>query len=84
MIQMALNGKGEPAPTMLQAATQLVTIEFFRQWQTYQNGVHLDWDTFRSIDFEALALEALGAAGLTFTGNQVAGAPTNPPAGTTR
>lgn len=68
---MALNGQGEPAPTMLQAATQYVKIELFTQWQTYQNGVHMDSDTFNSIDFEALAIAALGSAGLTFTGRQV-------------
>lgn len=72
---MALNGEGEPTPTLLQTATQAVTIELFRQWQTYRNGVHMDWDTFRSIDFEALALEALSASGMTFTAGQVAGAP---------
>lgn len=75
MIQMALNGEGEPTPTLLQEATQAVTIELFRQWQTYRNGVHMTWDTFRSIDFEALALEALGTAGLKFTGDEVTGMP---------
>lgn len=72
---MALNGEGEPAPTLLQTATQFVKIELYRQWQTYQNGVHMDRDTFDSIDFEALALEALGAAGLTFTADGVTDVP---------
>jgi hypothetical protein len=60
---MALHGEGEPAPTRLQAATQAATIELFTQWQTYRNGVHMDWDTFRSIDFRAIAVATLTAAG---------------------
>ncbi len=60
---MALNGVGEPAPTLLQVATQAATIELFTQWQTYRNGVHMDWDTFRSINFRAIAVATLTAAG---------------------
>lgn len=63
MIQMALHGEGEPRPTLLQQAEQAVKIELFAQWQTYRNGVHMDWDTFRSIDFRALAIAALTGAG---------------------
>ena len=60
---MALHGEGEPRPTLIQQATQAVTIALFEQWQTYRNGVHMDWDTFRSINFEALAIAALTGAG---------------------
>lgn len=60
---MALHGEGEPQPTLLQVATQAATIELFTQWQTYRNGVHMTWDTFRSIDFRALAVATLTAAG---------------------
>jgi hypothetical protein len=58
---MALHGEGEPAPTRLQAATQAATIELFTQWQTYRNGVHMDWDT----DFETIALAVIMAAGFS-------------------
>lgn len=67
MIQMALNGAGEPHPTLMQAATQAATIELFTQWQTYRNGVHMDWDTFRSIDFHAIAVAVLTGAGFSVT-----------------
>lgn len=63
MIQVTLNGVGEPRPTLVQAATQAATIELFAQWQTYNNGVHMNWDTFRSIDFRAIAVAALTGAG---------------------
>jgi hypothetical protein len=62
---MALNGKGEPQPTLLQVATQAATIELFTQWQTYRNGVHMDWDTFRSIDFRSIAVAVLTGAGFS-------------------
>lgn len=75
MIQMALNGEGEPRPTMLQVATQAATIELFTQWQTYHNGVHMDWDTFRSIDFRALAIAVMTASGWEFTADEVADMP---------
>lgn len=65
MIIMALNGEGEPQPTRLQAAVQAAKIELFTQWQTYRNGVHMDWDTFRSIDFETIALAVIMAAGFS-------------------
>jgi len=60
---MALNGEGEPRPTLMQVATQAATIELFRQWQTYANGVHMDYDTFRSINFRAIAEAVIAAAG---------------------
>ena len=62
---MALHGEGEPAPTLLQTAEQAVKIELFTQWQTYRNGVHMDRDTFDSIDFRALAVAAITGAGFT-------------------
>lgn len=61
---MALHGEGEPQPTLLQAATQAATIELFTQWQTYANGVHWNYDSFRSVDFRALAAAVLTAAGV--------------------
>lgn len=60
---MALYGEGEPQPTLLQVATQAATIELFTQWQTYRNGVHWDYDSFRSVDFRAIAVAVLTAAG---------------------
>lgn len=69
---MALNGEGEPQPTLMQAATQAVTIELFAQWQTYANGVHMDWDTFRSIDFRALAVAAITGSGFSVKALDVA------------
>lgn len=60
---MALNGEGEPQPTLLQVATQAAMVELFTQWQTYRNGVHMDWDTFRSINFRAIAVAVLTGAG---------------------
>jgi hypothetical protein len=72
MIIMALNGEGEPQPTLMQVATQAATIELFTQWQTYRNGVHMDWDTFRSIDFRAIAVAALTGAGFAVTAVEVA------------
>lgn len=60
---MALHGEGEPQPTLLQVATQAATIELFTQWQTYRNGVHWDYDSFRSVDFRAIAVAVLTAAG---------------------
>jgi hypothetical protein len=71
MIQMALNGEGEPQPTPIQVATQAATIALFEQWQTYRNGVHMDWDTFRSIDFNAIAVAVLASAGFEVTGDEV-------------
>lgn len=68
---MALHGEGEPHPTLLQAATQAATIELFTQWQTYRNGVHMDWDTFRSIDFKAIAIAVMTASGWEFTADEV-------------
>lgn len=62
---MTLNGVGEPAPTRLQAAVQAAKIELYTQWQTYRNGVHMDSDTFESIDFETLALAAIMGAGIS-------------------
>ena len=62
---MTLNGVGEPAPTRLQAAVQALKIELYTQWQTYRNGVHMDSDTFESIDFETLALAAIMGAGIS-------------------
>lgn len=73
MIQMALNGVGEPAPTLIQQATQSAKIELYAQWQTYQNGVHMDQDTFDSIDFRALALAVITATGITVTAAEVQG-----------
>lgn len=58
---MALHGEGEPAPTPEARVAQALTIELFTQWQTYRNGVHMDRDTFNSIDFQALATAAVGA-----------------------
>jgi hypothetical protein len=72
MIQMALNGEGEPQPTLMQVATQAATIELFTQWQTYRNGVHMDWDTFRSIDFRAIAVAVLTGAGFSITAVEAA------------
>lgn len=72
---MALHGEGEPQPTLLQRATQAATIELFTQWQTYRNGVHMDWDTFRSIDFRALAIAVMTASGWEFTADEVPDAP---------
>jgi hypothetical protein len=69
---MALNGIGEPAPTLIQVATQAVKIELFTQWQTYHNGVHMNRDTFDSIDFRALALAVITATGITVTADDVA------------
>lgn len=69
---MALHGEGEPQPTLLQAATQAATIELFTQWQTYANGVHMDWDTFRSIDFRALAVAVVTGAGYSVKALDVA------------
>ena len=69
---MTLNGIGEPAPTLIQVATQAVKIELFTQWQTYQNGVHMDSDTFDSIDFRSLALAVITATGITVTADEVA------------
>lgn len=60
---MALYGEGEPQPTLLQVATQAATIEMFTQWQTYRNGVHWNYDSFRSVDFRAIALAVLTSAG---------------------
>lgn len=68
---MALNGEGEPQPTPVQVATQAATIELFKQWQTYRNGVHMDWDTFRSIDFNAIAVAVLASAGYEITGDEI-------------
>lgn len=68
---MALNGEGEPQPTPVQAATQAATIALFEQWQTYRNGVHMDWDTFRSINFEAIAVAVLTSAGYEVTGDEI-------------
>jgi hypothetical protein len=62
---MTLNGVGEPAPTRLQAAVQAAKIELYTQWQTYRNGVHMDSDTFNSIDFETLVLAAIMGAGIS-------------------
>lgn len=59
---MALHGEGEPQANAFQRLTQALTIALFAQWQTYNNGVHMDWDTFRSIDFEDLARAAYGPA----------------------
>ena len=72
MIQVALHGEGEPAPTLLQTAEQAVKIELFTQWQTYRNGVHMDRDTFDSIDFRALAVAAITGAGFTVTAVEAA------------
>lgn len=69
---MALNGEGEPQPTLMQVATQAATIELFTQWQTYRNGVHMDWDTFRSIDFRAIAVAVLTGAGFSITAVEAA------------
>lgn len=69
---MALNGEGEPQPTLMQVATQAATIELFTQWQTYRNGVHMDWDTFRSIDFRAIAVAVLTGAGFSVTAVEAA------------
>jgi hypothetical protein len=68
---VALNGEGEPQPTLLQVATQAATIELFTQWQTYRNGVHMDWDTFRSIDFKKIAVAVMTAAGWEFTADEI-------------
>lgn len=68
---MALHGEGEPQPTLLQQATQAATIELFTQWQTYRNGVHMDWDTFRSVNFKAIALAVMTASGFEFTADDV-------------
>lgn len=68
---MALNGEGEPQPTPVQVATQAATIALFEQWQTYRNGVHMDWDTFRSIDFNAIAVAVLTSAGYEITGDEI-------------
>lgn len=68
---MTLYGEGEPQPTLLQQATQAAMIALFTQWQTYRNGVHMDWDTFRSIDFRAIALASLTSAGFEITMNAV-------------
>lgn len=68
---MALNGEGEPQPTPVQVATQAATVALFEQWQTYRNGVHMDWDTFRSIDFNAIAVAVLASAGYEITGDEI-------------
>lgn len=72
---MALNGEGEPQPTLLQVATQAATIELFTQWQTYRNGVHWDYDSFRSVDFRAIAIAVLTAAGFEITENDITDMP---------
>ena len=72
---MALHGEGEPQPTLLQQATQAATIALFEQWQTYRNGVHMDWDTFRSINFRAIAVAVMTAMGLEFTADEVLDTP---------
>lgn len=72
---MALNGEGEPRPTLLQVATQAATIELFTQWQTYRNGVHWDYDSFRSVDFRAIAIAVLTAAGFEITENDITDMP---------
>lgn len=72
---MALNGEGEPQPTLLQVATQAATIELFTQWQTYRNGVHWDYDSFRSVDFRAIAVAVLTAAGFEVTAGDVTDTP---------
>ena len=59
---MALHGIGEPRATVHQRITQALKIELFTQWQTYNNGVHMDDDTFFSIDFARLADKAETAA----------------------
>lgn len=76
---MALNGEGEPTPTTLQVATQAATVELFRQWQTYRNGVHMDWDTFRSIDFESVASAVLSTVAFTTLRDEHVHAPVGPP-----
>lgn len=68
---MALNGEGEPLATPIQVATQAATIALFEQWQTYNNGVHMDWDTFRSINFNAIAVAVLASAGFEVTGDEI-------------
>lgn len=68
---MALHGEGEPQPTLIQVATQAATIELFTQWQTYKNGVHWDYDSFRSVDFRAIAVAVLTAAGFEITADDV-------------
>lgn len=72
---MALHGEGEPQPTLIQVATQAATIELFTQWQTYKNGVHWDYDSFRSVDFRAIAVAVLTAAGFEITADDVADHP---------
>lgn len=72
---MALNGEGEPQPTLIQVATQAAMIELFTQWQTYKNGVHWDYDSFRSVDFRAIAVAVLTAAGFEITADDVADHP---------
>lgn len=64
---MALNGEGEPRATLMQRAEQAANVELYSQWQTYNNGVHMDWDTFRSINFRAIAVAVLTAAGFEVT-----------------
>jgi hypothetical protein len=71
MIGMALNGEGEPRPTLLQVATQAALVELFTQWQTYANGVHWDYDSFRSVDFRAIAVAVLTAAGVEVKADEV-------------
>lgn len=68
---MTLNGIGEPRPTLVQVATQAATIALFEQWQTYRNGVHMDWDTFRSINFRDIAVAVMTASGFEFTADDV-------------
>lgn len=44
--------------TRLERVAAALKIELFRQWQTYDNGVHMKPDTFAAIDFQALATKA--------------------------
>lgn len=72
---MALHGEGEPQPTLIQVATQAAKIQLYTQWQTYRNGVHMDDDTFNSVDFRAIAVAVLTAAGFEVTTDDVADHP---------
>lgn len=58
---MALYGVGEPKANQRQRICQALKIELYRQWQTYNNGVHLGQDNFDAIDFERLTMTFLAA-----------------------